>query len=389
MRFLLFLSVYLCPLLPAQRPAIHDEAFVMDGHVHVMSRELLAGEAFETRKSDGHVDLPRMEEGGLDAVFFSVYTPEPYYAGRHEVKNTLRVISRAREVIDRNADRIELALNASDIERIVKSGKIAAFLDLEGPFDMEADLDVLRGFYRLGLRSLQLTAHNVTSDTVDSCCDVQRHGGVGEAGKALIAEMNRLGMVINVAHSSNDSILQTVELSEDPVAFTHGGFRGIIDIPRLISDEAAKAVAAKGGVIGLQFGNTFNNPRFYEWKGGRPPAMDMSKSLARYAGMTIQEIDKGIAKGLPFTYNGEIPENIRMTTAEFAKVIDYGVRLVGEDHIALGSDFDGGPPLPHGMQDISDYPEMTKAMIELGYTESRIRKILGLNWLRLIREVTE
>ncbi len=385
----LFLFLALCPALLAQRPAIHDDAFVMDGHVHVMSRELLTGLPFEDRKADGHVDLPRMEEGGLDAVFFSIYTPEPYYASRHEVKNTLRALSRAREVIDRNSDRIEVALTASDIERIANSGKIAAFLDLEGPFDMEADLDVLRGFYGLGLRSLQLTAHNVTSDTVDSCCDVHRHGGVGPAGKALIAEMNRLGMVINVAHSSNESILQTVELSEDPVLYTHGSFRHIIDIPRLISDEAAKAVAAKGGVIGLQFGNTFNNPRFYKWKGGRPPVMDMSKSLARHAGMTIKEIDAGIAKGLPFTYKGEIPADIRMTTAEFAQVIDYGVQLVGEDHIALGSDFDGGPPLPHGMTDISDYPEMTKAMIELGYSESRIRKILGLNWLRVIRAVTE
>jgi len=385
----LFLFLALCPALLAQRPALHDDAFVMDGHVHVMSRELLAGEDFAVRKSDGHVDLPRMEEGGLDAVFFSIYTPEPYYAARHEVKNTLRALSRAREVIDRNSDRIEMALTASDIERIANSGKIAAFLDLEGPFDMEADLDVLRGFYRLGLRSLQLTAHNVTSDTMDSCCDVHRHGGVGPAGKALIAEMNRLGMVINVAHASNESILQTVELSEDPVLYTHGSFRHIIDIPRLISDEAAKAVAAKGGVIGLQFGNTFNNPRFYKWKGGKPPVADMSKSLARYAGMTIKEIDAGIAKGLPFTYKGEIPDDIRMTTAEFAQVIDYGVQLVGEDHIALGSDFDGGPPLPHGMTDISDYPEMTKAMLELGYSESRIRKILGLNWLRVIRAVTE
>lgn len=387
MRFLFLLA--LCPVLLAQRPAIHDDAFVMDGHIHVMSRELLTGVDFGARKTDGHVDLPRLEEGGLDAVFFSIYTPEPYYPERHEVKNTLRAISRARDEIDRNSDRIELALTASDIERIAASGKIAAFLDLEGPFDMEADLDVLRGFYRLGLRSLQLTAHNVTSDTVDSCCDVHRHGGVGEAGKALIAEMNRLGMVINVAHGSNETILQAVELSEDPVLYTHGSFRGIIDIPRLISDEAAKALAAKGGVIGLQFGNTFNNPRYFKWKGGKPPVMDMSKSLAPHRGKTIAEIDAGIAAGLPFTYKGEIPDEIRMTTAEFAKVIDYGVRLVGEDHVALGSDFDGGPPLPHGMQDAGDYPEMTKAMLELGYSETRIRKILGLNWLRVIRAVTE
>ncbi|MBI1354575.1 MAG: membrane dipeptidase [Acidobacteria bacterium] len=385
--FVLLLA--LCPALLAQRPALHDKAFVMDGHVHVMTRELLTGVDFGARKTDGHVDLPRMIEGGLDAVFFSVYTPEPYYPSRHEVKNTLRVLSKARDEIDRNSDSIELALTASDIERINKAGKVAAFLDLEGSFDMEGDLDVLRGFYRLGLRSMQLTAHNVTSDTVDSCCDIHRHDGVSEVGKKLIAEMNRLGMVINVAHASNDTILQTVALSKDPVLYTHGGFRHVIDIPRLISDEAAKAIAAKGGVIGLQFGNTFNNPKYYKWKGGKPPVADISTRLGGYANKSIKEIDAGVAKGLPFVYKGEIPDEYRMTTAGFAKVIDYGVRLVGEDHIALGSDFDGGPPLPQGMEDISDYPEMTKAMIELGYSESRIRKILGLNLLRVIREVTE
>ena len=388
MRLTLLLLI-LAAGLAAQRPPLHDEAFVMDAHVHVMSRELLAGEDFGVRKSDGHVDLPRMIEGGLDAVFFSVYTPEPYYPARHEVKNTLRVISKARDEIDRNSDRIELALTAADIERINKAGKVAAFLDLEGPFDMDGDLDVLRGFYRLGLRSMQLTAHNVTSETVDSCCDVSRHGGVSEVGKKLIAEMNRLGMVINVAHASNDTILQTVKLSKDPVLYTHGGFRGVIDIPRLISDEAAKAIAAKGGVIGLQFGNTFNNPKYFQWKGGQAPVADISKRLGEHAGKTIAEIDRGVARGLPFVHKGEIPDEYRMTTADYAKVIDYGVRLVGEDHIALGSDFDGGPPLPHGMQDISDYPEMTKAMLALGYSETRIRKILGLNLLRVIREVTD
>src|SRR5690606_36844654 len=136
------------------------------------------------------------------------------------------------------------------------------------------------------LRSVQLTAHNVTSDTVDSCCDLERHDGLGEAGRKMIAEMNRLGMVINVAHASNDTILQAVALSKDPFVYTHGGFRGMIDIPRLISDEAAKAVAARGGVIGLQFGNTFNHPRYSKWKGGSAPVVDMSKQLARYAGKT-------------------------------------------------------------------------------------------------------
>ena len=373
----------------AQNPNLHREAFVMDAHVHVMTRQLLEGIDIGDRYPDGHIDLPRAREGGIDAMFFSVYTPEPYYPARYEVKNTLRVIELALEQIEKNKNVIELALNASDIDSITRAGKIAAFLDLEGPFDIDGDLHLLRAFHRMGLRSLQLTAHNYTNNFVDSCCDISKWNGLSDHGRKVVREMNRLGIVINVAHASEDSILQIVEASSDPVIFTHGGFRHFVDIPRCISDKAAKAIAAKGGVIGLQFGNTFNNPKFFEWKNKTPPAADISTKLGKYASMPIAEIDKEEARGLPFVYKGELPNEYRMTMDDFARVIDYGVQLVGEDHIALGSDFDGGPPLPQGMEDISDYPEMTKAMQRLGYSESRIKKILGLNLLRVIRAVAD
>lgn len=355
-----------------------------------MSRQLLEPSDFGDLYDDGHVDLPRTIEGGVDAMFFSVYTPEPYYANRHEVKNTLRVIELARQQIEKNKDKIELALTASDIERINAAGKVAAFLDLEGPFDLDGDLLALAGFYRLGLRSFQLTAHNYTSNIVDSCCDVSKWGGLNDQGRAVVKEANRLGMVINIAHASQDTIMQTVELSEDPVIYTHGGFRHFVDIPRCISDEAAKAVAAKGGVISIQWGSTFNNPAYFQWQHkGIPIVQDISKSLAKYADMTIEQIDAEERAGLPFVFKGTIPDEYWMGADQLAKVIDYGVQLVGEDHMGLGSDFDGGPPLPREIKGISDYPEMTKALQRLGYSDERIRKILGLNLLRVIRKVTE
>jgi membrane dipeptidase len=373
----------------AQNPNLHRDAFVMDAHVHVMTRQLLEGLDIGDRYPDGHIDLPRAREGGIDAMFFSVYTPEPYYPARYEVKYTLRVIELALEQIEKNKGVIELALNVSDIERINRAGKIAAFLDLEGPFDIDGDLKVLRAFHRMGLRSVQITAHNYTNNFVDSCCDISKWKGLNGHGREVVGEMNRLGIVINVAHASEESILQVVEASSDPVVYTHGGFRHFVDIPRCISDKSAKAIAAKGGVIGLQFGNTFNNPKFFAWKNKTPPVADISTKLGKYASMSIAEIDKEEKSGLPFVYKGELPSEYRMTMDDFARVIDYGVQLVGEDHIALGSDFDGGPPLPQGMEDISDYPEMTKAMQRLGYTEGRIKKILGLNLLRVIRAVTD
>lgn len=378
-------------------PPLHREAFVMDGHTHVMTRELLMHTDIGQRYPDGNVDLPRAKEGGVDAMFFSVYTPENYYPGRFEIKNTFRVVELALDQIKRNSGAIELALNASDIERITKSGKIAAFLDLEGGYDLQGDLHLLRALYRLGLRSVQLTAHNTTNAFIDACNDVYTWGGINAHGKAVIKEMNDLGMVINVAHASHDAIIQSVAASRHPVIYSHGGFFTIVDHPRCIRDEAAKAVAAKGGVIGVHFGSLFNNPKYWTWQ--RPnnpirtqpvpqpktPRIFSSQETAR----SIEDVDKELAQTVPLNFRGTIPDEYWMHVDQLASVIDYGVKLVGDDHIALGSDLDGGPELPREIKDISDYPQITLAMQKLGYTDERIRKILGLNWLRVIRQVTE
>jgi membrane dipeptidase len=376
-------------------PALHREAFVMDGHTHVMTRELLMKTDIGQRYPDGNVDLPRAKEGGVDAMFFSVYTPENYYPGRFETKNTFRVVNLAMDQIKKNNATIELALTASDIERINKKGKMAAFLDLEGGYDLEGDIDLLRALYRLGLRSMQLTAHNTTNAFIDSCNDISYWGGINDLGKKIIAEMNNLGMVMNIAHASNDAILQTVEASKYPVIYSHGGFYNIVNHPRCISDEAAKAVASKGGVIGIHFGSLFNNPKYFASQ--TPPApkpivprgTTPASLVPRPATQTIEEVDKELAREVPLNFRGTIPDEYWMHVDQLANVIDYGVKLVGEDHMALGSDLDGGPELPREIKDISDYPQITIAMQKLGYSDQRIKKILGLNWLRVIRQVTE
>lgn len=377
-------------------PELHRSAFVMDGHIHVMTRELLMHTDIGQRYSDGSFDLPRAMEGGLDALFFSVYTPEHYYPGRFETKNTFRVMNLALDQIKKNESVIELALTASDIERINKKGKIAAFLDLEGGFDLNGDINLLRALYRLGLRSIQLTAHNTSTAFIDACSDVSYWGGINDLGKKIVAELNDLGVVINVAHASNEAIIQAAEASSDPVIYSHGGFYNIVDNPRCITDEAAKAVAAKGGVIGVQFGSLFNNPEYAAWK--KTPSSPKTivpkgttpQSLIPQATMqTIEDVDRQLATEVPLNFRGTIPDKYWMHVDQLARVIDYGVKLVGEDHIALGSDFDGGPELPREIKDVSDYPQLTMAMQKLGYTDQRIRKILGLNWLRVIRQVTE
>ena len=374
------------PLQTKPMPRLHREAFVMDGHVHVMTRELLMNTDIGQRYPDGNVDLPRAKEGGLDAMFFTVYTPEHYYPGRFETKNTFRVVNLALDQIKKNNAMIELALTASDIERINKKGKMAAFLDLEGGYDLDGDINLLRALYKLGLRSMQLTAHNTTNAFIDSCNDVSRWNGINDLGKKIIAEMNSLGMVINVAHASNDAILQSAAASKHPVIYSHGGFYGIVPHPRCITDEAAKAVASKGGVIGIQFGSLFNNPKYWAWQ--KTPKETKPASVQVSSTKTIEDVDRQLAKEVPLNFRGTIPDEYWMHVDQLAKVIDYGVKLVGDDHIALGSDFDGGPELPREIKDISDYPQMTIAMQKLGYSDQRIKKILGLNWLRVIRQVT-
>lgn len=369
---------------------LHKKAFVMDGHIHMMTRQLLEGLDIGDRYPDGHVDIPRAIEGGLDAMFFSCYTPEPYYPDRHEVKNTFRVVELALAQIEKNNHLIELAHTASDIVRINRKGKMAAFLDLEGGFDLDGDLNILRSLYRLGLRSVQLTAHNETNAFIDSCYGEKRWGGLNAHGRNIVTEMNKLGMLINVSHASDEAILQTVEASSQPVIYSHGGFRGIVNSLRCITDECAKALAAKGGVIGIQFGSSFNNPKYAQWvESKRQPGSGKKAEPELRKPLSIEEVDQGVSKGLPFVHKEVIPDEVWMGVDQLARVIDYGVRLVGEDHIALGSDFDGGPPLPREIKDVSDYPQMTYAMQKLGYSEQRIRKILGLNWLRVIRQVTE
>lgn len=380
------------PTLGPQDFSSQRKYFMMDGHVHFISRQLFQGLDIGQRYSDGYVDLPRLQEGQMSAVFFSLFTSEQYLPGRYEVKNTFRVIEMALDQIEKNNNVIELARTATEIEQINRRGKIAAFLDLEGSFDFYGDINLLRAMYRLGLRSVQLPAHNATNAFADTCCDVGKWGGLNAHGKELVVEMNRLGMVINIAHASDEVILQAVDISRHPLIYSHGGFRGYVNQPRNITDEGAKALAAKGGVIGLQFGSGFNDPRSIK-KGETPKLVNGSPIPTTSASMTIEEADQAAAKKHPYLYNPQpvkpTVNPVGWTTDDYVKAIDYGVRLVGEDHVALGSDFDGGPTPPTPMKDVRDYPEMAKAMQRFGYSEKRIGKIMGLNWLRVIRQVTE
>jgi len=369
---------------------LHANSLVFDGHVHAVDREFYHGGDIGERKSDGQFDLSRAKEGGLGALFFSIFVTEDYYPARLETKQAIRMLDFATAQIARNHDTIELAYNGRDIERIHKSGKIAAVLDIEGSFDLDGDPAVIRAMYRLGLRSVQLSAHNWTSNYADSCCSTPKWHGINEHGRAAIREMNRLGMLINVSHASDEAILQAIDVSTDPVVATHHGLRELNDIPRNMPADLLKKLASKGGVIGFQIGNEFHNRKAFDWRTAHAgkPFWDTSEILQRGTKLDIFELDKIVAPQFPML-PADIPQDIRLTVDQWVDVVDRAIQFVGEDHVSLGTDFDGGPPPPRGFRDVRDLPLITDAMLRKGYTDSRIQKFLGGNLLRVFTQITD
>lgn len=378
------------PHVSSKALAIHNRALVFDGHVHALDREFYQGGSMGTRKQNGYWDLPRAREGGVGAFFCSVYIPEEYYPSRFETKQALRRVEHALEQLELNRDMVELALNADDVTRIRAKGKVAAILDIEGSYDLDGDLGVMHALYRLGVRSAQLSAHNWSQNYADACCSPAQWNGLTPHGRDVIREMNRLGMVINVSHASDETISQAIDASTDPVIATHHGLRSVVDIKRNMPDDLLKKMASKGGVFGFQVGNEFHSPTEYAYQTEheKHAFWDTSSVRKEVEGKTIYEVDKLVGGQFPRT-GPVVPDEVKMTADDWVAVVDKAIALVGEDHVSFGSDFDGGPNLPRGMRDTRDLPMITDAMVRRGYSEARIDKFWGGNLLHLFRQVTQ
>jgi len=376
------------PQISARARALHQRAFIFDGHVHALDREFYHGGSMGDRKSNGQWDLPRAREGGEDAFFLSIYVPEEYYPSRFETRQTLRRIDHAVRQVHENRNMVELALNAADIDRIRAKGKMAAVLDIEGSYDLDGDLGILRDLHGMGLRSAQLSAHNWNQNYADSCCSTPKSDGLTAHGREVIREMNRLGMVINISHSGDDTISQVIELSDHPVVATHHGLRSVNNIPRNMPDDLLKKLADKGGVFGFQIGSEFHYLKEYEWLTAQrgKTFFDTTSVPDRVKGKSIYEVDALMAPSFPMK-GATVPDSVAMAVDDWVGVVDKAIQLVGEDHVSLGTDFDGGPTLARGMRDVRDLPMITDAMLRRGYTETRIRKFWGGNLLRVFRQI--
>ena len=280
---------------------IHRRAFVFDAHVHALDREFYNGGSMGERRTDGQWDLVRAREGGEGAFFLSVYVPEEYYPSRFETKQTFRRVDHALRQLEENRNLVELALTADDVERIRAKGKMAAVLDIEGSYDLDGDLGILRALYGMGLRAAQLSAHNWNQNYADSCCSAPKSNGLTAHGRDVIREMNRLGMMINVSHSSDETISQVIDVSESPVIATHQGLRSVNNIPRNMPDMLLKKLTSKGGIIGFQIGSEFAYPKEYEWLTAQrgKTFFDTSSVPDRVRRKTIYEVDQLVAPQFP------------------------------------------------------------------------------------------
>ena len=314
---------------------IHYDALVLDGHIDTPTLMLDRGYDLGARHGADHVDLPRMIEGGLDGAFFSIYVARAY--GEDE-RATQRAVALIEEVL-RQADRtegVEVARSAADVRAIRQRGGRAVLMGLEGGHALQGSPDVLRRLWANGIRYVTLT-HSNTNSWADASTDIARWGGLNDTGRALVAEMNRLGVLVDLSHVSDATFADALAVTTAPVILSHSSCRALHDHARNASDEMLAALAGNGGVVMINFYKTY------------------------------------LGRG-------------RVTLDDLLDHIDHAVSVAGIDHVGLGSDFDGVPQLPAGMEDVTRLPWLTYGLLQRGHSESDVRKILGGNVMRVLGE---
>lgn len=364
---------------------LHRQAIVVDLHIDTPQRMLDQGFDLGPRDARGHVDLPRMKEGGLDAAFFSIYVDMDRYPGEAATRRALRLIDSVYTQVERHPDQLLMAVSAADIRRAHRDGRIAVLMGMEGGTPIADDLGLLRDFYRLGVRYMTLT-HGRNNNWVDSSTDQPRHNGLTEFGKDVVREMNRLGMLVDISHISDKAFYDALEVSQAPLIASHSSARTLANVPRNMTDDMIQALALKGGVVHVNYFAGFLDQSFFDARArlrADPEFQARSRALReqyRNDGRTRPGFDA--QQQLLKEYGARLP---RVSWERIIEHIDHMVKLAGVDHVGLGSDFDGAT-MPEGMNDASFLPRITQALLDRGYREADIRKILGENTLRVMEE---
>ena len=356
----------------AEVERVHKSALLIDTHNDITSRTV-DGYDFAKTANDGHTNLTAMQQGGVGAQFFAVYVASSYVNGNHSAHRTLDMIDTVRhDIIARSPDQIVFAGTADDIERIHKQGKIAALMGIEGGHAIEDSLRLLRDYYALGIRYMTLT-HTNTNNWADSSGDVDKpgvehHNGLTEFGKQVVREMNRLGMLVDISHVADKTFWDALAVSAAPPFASHSSCRALCNAPRKMTDEMIVALAKKGGVVQVNFYCEFLSQK----------SADAGKRFtAAHASMMSENNPELMAE-----YRKEVPP---AKLADVVAHIDHIVKIAGINAVGIGSDFDGIGCAPEGLEDVSKFPNLTRALLERGYSAEDIRKIYGGNTLRVMR----
>ena len=357
---------------------IHAETIGVDSHIDTLQRVMNGKEDVTQRTGKGHVDLPRLRDAGMRAPFFALYVPT-YYKGSEAVRRTLQLRDAMQSLLDAHPDQIELALSASDVERIAKARKIAAVLTIESGHAIADNLAVLRTYHRLGIRSMTLT-HFRNTNWADSSTDKSEHNGLTDFGREVVREMNRIGMIVDISHVSDKTFYDTLAVTTKPVIASHSSCRALTDVPRNMTDDMIRALAKNGGVIGINFGSGFLSQKEVE-----AARKNFAARAAVDPGLTGRALDEFATKDYLDTYSTMKPN--LATIRDAVAHIDHVVKLVGADHVGIGSDWDGISSVPAGLEDVAKMPLLTAALLERGYSEQDARKILSGNFLRVMRQV--
>jgi len=317
---------------------LHQQCIVFDAHCDSILDVLEDKRTLEQRSSEGHLDLPRLREGGVTAQIFAIYVRREYH-GR-SAHQTLRCLDALHSIFDRSTDDVIMATTAADVERAKADGKIAAIIAIEGAEALEGELALLRVYHRLGVRNVGIT-WSLRNRAADGVFEARTGGGLTNFGVELVEEMNRLGIMVDVAHLAPAGVRDVLEISQAPVIASHANAHALRPVARNLTDEQLEGIASTGGVVGVTFVPYFLDE---DWK--------------------------------------------HASLGHLLDHIDHIVKVAGTDHVGLGSDFDGfPPPPPTGLEDATCFPNITTGLLERGYADDDVRKILGRNFMRVFRQV--
>jgi membrane dipeptidase len=362
---------------------LHFSSIVVDTHDDTTQRFLDGKFDLGPRNAAGSIDIPRMREGNLSAIFFSIWIPSKI-TGPEAVDRALVQIDAVREQVRKHPNDLVLATSAAEIREARKQGKIAALLGVEGGHMINSDLGVLRSYAALGVRYMTLT-HSGNDERADSSTDKAVHNGLTDFGKDVVREMNRLGMMVDISHVSDKTFYDALEVSKAPLLASHSSCRAICDAPRNMTNQMMKDLAAKGGVVQINYHVGFLSQEFRNAEKANPElnkaiGLEVTKRCGENEGCQLIEGDRLTRE---YVEQGKFP---RVDYTKIIEHIDRAVKVAGIDHVGLGSDFDGAN-MPYGMEDASKLPRITEALLQKGYSEGDVKKILGENTLRIMSDV--